>query len=135
MELLERARAIVAQARALGADEVNASVSRGTEVSLVRRAGKLEQASQATSLGVSLALLVDDRFSTHATSDLRPEALDAFLRRAIAATRVLEPEPERRQAEGASCGIGATDAELDCVDAGWDALTAEARRAHAEALE
>jgi PmbA protein len=133
--LLEIARSVVAEAHRLGAAETSVSVSRSTDVSLTRRAGKLEQAQQATSLGVSLSLLVDDRFSVHATSDLRPAALDVFLERAISATRVLEPEPERRQADVALCGRGANEEQLDCFDVGWEALTAEQRRAHAERLE
>jgi PmbA protein len=133
--LLEQARAVARQARALGADEVNVGVSRSTEVSLMRRAGKVEQASQATSQAVSIALLVDDRFGVHSTSDLRPAAVEAFLRNAIAATRVLEPETERRLAPGEQCGRGSSDEALDAFDPGWEALTAEARRTAAESLE
>lgn len=135
MDLLERAERVVQQAKALGADEVNVGVSRATEVSLVRRAGKVEQATQATSQSVSIALLVEDRYGVHSTSDLRPEALHAFLVNAIAATRVLEPEVERRLAPGEQCGRGSSDERLDMVDASWEALTAEQRRATAEELE
>lgn len=134
-ELFTLARRTVEQARALGAEEVSVSVSRSTEVSMTRRAGKLEQATQATSLGLSLSLLVDDRFSGHATSDLRPEALDTFLRRAIDATRVLEPEPERRQPSLADCGRGVSEEVLDSHDRSREALPVEARRQLAEELE
>lgn len=133
--LLDLAKDVSRQARALGADEVSVSVSRASEVSLTRRAGKLEQAQQATSLGVALSLLVDDRFSTHSTSDLRPAALHAFLERAIAATRVLEPEPERRQADVSLCGRGATEEQLDLRDATWADYSADQRRAMAQLLE
>lgn len=135
MNLLDLARSTAARARALGADEVAVSVSRATEVSMARRAGKLERAEQATSLGVSLSLLVDDRYSAHTTSDLRPAALDAFLERAVAATRVLEPEPERRQPPGELCGRGVDEATLDHRDAGWEQLTVDARRDAAQRLE
>ncbi len=135
MSILDLARSTVERARALGAEEVSVSVSRSTELSLMRRAGKLEQATQATSRGLSLALLVDDRFSAHSTSDLRPEAVAEFLARAVAATRVLEPEPERRQPPLVECGRGATEAELDAFDAGHATLPVEARRVAGEALE
>ena len=135
MSLFDLAEQTVRQAQALGAHEASVSVSRSSELSLVRRAGKIEQATQATSRGLSVSLLVDDRFSTHSTSDLRPEAIATFLARAVAATRVLEPEPERRQADLALCGRGSTDAELDGLDATYPDLTVEARRAAAEALE
>lgn len=134
-QLFDLARSTVERARALGADEVGVSVSRSTEISMMRRAGKLEQATQATSLGLSLSLLVDDRYSGHATSDLRPEALDAFLRRAIDATRVLEPEPERRQPDVADCGRGVSEEVLDSFDHSRASLPVEARREAAERIE
>lgn len=135
MDLLDLARRVAERARSLGAEEASVSVSRSSEVSLTRRAGKLEQAQQATSLGVSLSLLVEDRFSTHSTSDLRPEALDDFLGRAVAATRVLEPEPERRQPERALCGRGAAEEVLDLHDPAHATLSADRRRELAEAME
>jgi len=135
MEPLELGRDILARARALGAEEATVVVSRGTEVSLTRRAGKLEQATQASSLSASLSLLVDERYSSHSTSDLRPAALDAFLARAVAATRVLEPEAERRQPPAELCGRFTPESVLDRFDPSWETLTAEARRDHAERLE
>ncbi len=135
MEPLQLGRDVMKRARALGAEEAMVAVSRATEVSLTQRAGKLEQATRATSQGVSLSLLVDDRYSVHSTSDLRSDALDAFLRRAVAATRVLEPEPERRQAPAELCGRGSTEAELDRNDPTWEDGSADARRKQAEFME
>ncbi len=135
MSLLELARKTADDAKKMGAGEVTVSVSRSSELSLVRRAGKLEQATQATSRGLSLALLVDDRYSVHSTSDMRPDAVRAFMERAIAATRVLEPEEERRQPDLALCGRGATEAELDANDDSYASLSVESRRTSAEALE
>lgn len=135
MDLLGLGRDVVRQAREMGADEVSVAVSRATESSLVRRAGKLEQATQSTSLGVSLSLLVEDRYSVHSTSDLRPDALRTFLERAIAATRVLEPEPERRLPPAELCGRAISEEELDSRDPEWERLTADQRREHAEKLE
>ncbi len=135
MSLLDLARKTVEDARKLGAGEVSVSVSSGSELSLVRRAGKLEQATQASSRGLSLSLLVDDRFSVHSTSDLRPDAVRAFLVNAVAATRVLEAEPERRQADISLCGRGATDEELDGLDLTHATLSVETRRAAALELE
>jgi PmbA protein len=133
--ILDLARRTVQRAQELGADECSVGVSRSTELSIVRRAGKVEQATQSTSLGLSLSLLVDDRFSVHSTSDLRPDALDAFLGRAVDATRVLEPEPERRQPDGALCGRAVSEATLDAWDDSREALPAEARRSASAELE
>jgi PmbA protein len=135
MDCLQLGREILQKTKALGAEEATVVVSRSTEVSLMRRAGKLEQATQASSLGASLSLLVDDRYSVHSTSDLRPDAIDAFLTRAMAATRVLEPEPERRQPPIELCGRFTSEAVLDRFDPEWESTTAEQRREMAERLE
>jgi PmbA protein len=135
IQLWELARNTMKRAAELGAEESVVSVGRNTEISLTRRAGRLEQAHQATSLSLSLSLLVDDRFSGHSTSDLRPEALESFLQSAVAATRALEPEPERRQVDRALCGHGATLEELDGYDAGWVELTVAERRNRVKTLE
>jgi len=75
---------------------------------------------------VSLSMMVDGRYSAHATSDLRPEAVEAFIRRAVDATRTLEPDVDRRLAEREL--MGTLEAEtLDLVDYG-EARTASRRR-------
>lgn len=135
MDLLDLGRSVLRLATDLGADEVSVAVSRSTECSLTRRAGKLEQATQSTSLAVSLSLLVQDRYSVHSTSDLRPDAMRTFLERAIAATRELEPEPERRLPPPEACGRAVPEEALDSVDPTWPDLSAADRRVLAEALE
>lgn len=83
--------------RTLGAQEAKVSLSRASHVELDQREGRLEKSNQAVTQGLTLTLMVDDRYSSHSTSDLRPEALEPFVARAIAATRVLEPDPDYRQ--------------------------------------
>lgn len=134
-ELGEIARAVVEQARALGAEEVRARVGRSSEAQLQQRDGRLERCTEARTLGLSLNLMVEGRFSSHATSDLRPEGLRTFLERAIAATRVLEPDPDRALLPREQ--LGSLDpASLDLDDAGtYAALQPGARRARVAALE
>ncbi len=83
------------RARALGVQEAKAWIARGSEIEMEQREGRLVKSCEASSRGLSMSMLVDDRFSTHSTSDLRPAALDAFLARAVDATRTLEPDPDR----------------------------------------
>lgn len=134
-QLWELARRTLLEAQTLGAEESTVVVSRNSEVSLIRRAGRLEQATQATSLSLAVSLLVGDRYSGHSTSDLRPDALKAFLEKAVAATRALEPEPERRQPPRELCGLGTDPQTLDQWDPHWAALTVEQRRDQVQALE
>lgn len=132
---LDVARRVLDHALANGAQEGTVSVSEGTSAELSRRDGKVEQASEAVTRRLGLQLLVDDRWSTHSTSDLRPDALTAFVDKAIAATRYLEPDADRRLPDPALCGRGATDAELDTLDPAYADWTPEDRAAWAESLE
>ncbi len=134
-ELLQQARALVDRARALGVDEISVTASRGVQSTISRRAGKVEQATASTTRGVVLSLMVDGRYSSHSTSDLRPEAMDAFLQRAVEATRFLEPDPDRAQAAGALCGRGTSPEALEMDDPAWYAYTPADRAEAALALE
>jgi PmbA protein len=124
----------IAKAQALGAQEVKAHSSRVAHVELSQRQGRIEKTSEARTQGLSLSVLVDDRFSSHSTSDLRPEALDAFLARAIDATRTLEPDPDRRMADREQ--MGSLDlASLDLYDGSFEGRTPEPRRVWVSELE
>ena len=117
----ESAERAVALAVSKGASEVKAWGSWSTHAELSQREGAIEKSAEATTQGLSLSLLVDDRFSSHSTSDLRPDALEAFIERAVAATRYLEPDPERRMLERAK--MGALDrGPLELEDPGFDAV-------------
>lgn len=122
----------VKRARAAGADEVAARISQGVTTDLGWRDGRLEKIQESRSLSLRVSLMVDGRFSAHLTNDLRPDALDAFLARAVEATRALEPDPDRRLPDRASMGVA--DDDLDTVDPGAPPTAAELR-ARAQALE
>ncbi len=134
-ELMDLAQRVVRRTRELGAEEVSVSASRGTHVSIQRREGKVEHATEATTRGLVVSLLADDRYTSNATSDLRPEALDQFLKRCVASARWLEPDPNRRLADPALCGRGVSEAHLDQDDPAWGARTAADRGAQCEAVE
>lgn len=133
--LLDEAVRVVETLRKLGADEASASYGWGVHSDLARREGKVETATSATSKGLTVSVLVNKKYSSHSTSDLRPAALDAFLQRAVEATQYLEPDPEQGQADIALCGRGATPEELDEFDAGWRDFTPEQRAQWAIDLE
>lgn len=134
-ELTDLARALRQRAQALGADEVSVSVSTATHASLRRRDGRTEQSTGATTRGLSVSVLVGDRFTSNSTSDLRPEALEAFLRRCVDAARWLEPDPARRLPEPEVVGRGVSEAHLDSDDPSWATREPVDREAAAEALE
>jgi PmbA protein len=129
------AEGVVALARSAGADEVAVVVSESTQVQLSRRDGRVEQASEASSRGISLSVMVDGRYSSHSSSDLRAEPLAAFVRSAIEASRLLEPDPDRALPDIAECGPAVPAAQIDALDPSWAERTAEGRSRDAESVE
>jgi PmbA protein len=132
---IDLAADVVRRCQKLGAAEVTAAVAEGRSVSVTRRDRKVEEATEATTRRLSVALLVDDRYSSHSTSDLRPDALEAFLARAVAASRLLEPDPDHRLPDITACGRAKTDAELETTDPEVLAYAASDRAERVAAIE
>ncbi len=94
--LNDTANTIVETALRLGASEVTAWASQGTWTDVKQRDGHIEKWQDSQSYAASAAFFVDERYSVHSTNDLRPDALEQFINRAIEATRHLEPDPDRK---------------------------------------
>jgi PmbA protein len=133
-KLLTAARRAVTVALEAGAHEAVASVSQGVSVELSQREGQLEQATESRSSSLGIRLLVEDRYSSHGTSDLRPEAVEVFIQRAVAATRLLEPDPDRALPPAEACGV-AKGVDLDAWSDAQERLESSQRRQQAAALE
>lgn len=129
------AEGVVQIAKNAGADEVTVGMVRSAQVQLTRRDRRVEQASEASSRGLSVSVMVDGRFSSHSTSDLRAEPLAAFVRSAVEATRFLEPDPDRALPDLALCGPAVPAEKLDALDPAWRSRTPDARGGDAERLE
>lgn len=133
-ELLNLASDVATTARTLGADEVSVSMARGSHTTLTYRDGKLEQASEAATQGLSISLMVDERSSGHSTSDLRPTALKRFIEEAIAATRWLEKDPARALPESEACGRGISQDALEQLDPEWQDISPDQRNEFARSM-
>ncbi len=134
-ELLDKAAAAVETARAKGAQGARASVSRSRSSKVEWRDGKLDRLRESTSMSLGVTLYVDGRYSAHRTSDLRPEALDAFLAETVSATRVLAKDPHRKLPEPARYQSRST-ADLELYDEQAAGKTsARQRRSLASTLE
>jgi PmbA protein len=128
------ARRAVETALARGAQGAAGGASRSRHVSVSWRDGKLERVSEATTRALGLELYVDGRYSSVATSDLRPEAVTRFIEDAIAMTRALTPDPYRQLPDPALYE-GQSDLDLEMEDPAYGTLDAQRRRALAEAAE
>jgi PmbA protein len=100
-QLLAAAAAAVQAARRAGAKDAWATATRSRTVEFDLRNGKLEKVADSTARGLSIRLYVDGRYSAHATTDLRPDQVKAFVENGVAITRALEPDAHRRLAEPA----------------------------------
>lgn len=133
--LVDRCGQAVDRALAAGASGASARVDRSRDATWTYREGKLETVAGATSMGLSIQVYVDGRYGSHSTSDLRPAALDAFVRDAVALTRALQPDPDRMLPDPALFpkevpDLGLVDADI----ASGAVLTRDARMARLVAL-
>lgn len=126
--LAARAADAVEIGQKAGADDVWATASQVRGVELTHRDGELEKVAESTSRSLRVRLYVDGRYSTHATTDLRPEMLVRFLEDAVALTRALHPD-EHRQLPPPELFEGRTDVDLELVDPAILGLSREQRLA------
>ncbi len=94
-ELLTLAEQAIDIAQKAGANNAIARVQDNNSTTFVFRDGKVEETRQNTSRGLSVQLYVDGRYSSHQTSDLRPNMLAQFVADAVVLTRHLSTDPYR----------------------------------------
>jgi PmbA protein len=133
-QLQDMARTAADAARKAGAQEAAVQASRARFVEVEWRDGRLERTTEATERGLAIELYVDSRYSQVATSDLRPDAVKAFVEGAVAVARKLEPDPFRSLPDP-RLYRGQAKVDLDLVDRAQTALTAAGRREQAQAAE
>ncbi len=96
VSLREIASRAVDLVRSAGAAEAAARATRSRSVDTKWRDGKIENLAEATERGLSIDIYVDGRYGSVETSDLRPDALAELAKSAVAMTRALQPDPDRR---------------------------------------
>lgn len=132
--LFDVAKDAVRLAQKHGAAEAVASAYRAREVELGWRDGRVEKTSEATTRGLSLAIYVDGRYSAVSTSDLRPEALDAFVAETIVMARTLAKDPYRSLPDP-KLYAGRASVDLRLFDPRHASVTADDRRRLAKEME
>lgn len=105
-QLIKTATQALDLAKKAGAQEAGVKISRSRFVDVSIRDGEPDKASASTRQGLSLRLFVEGRFAVHTTSDLRPQALAAFVADAAALTKALEPDPKRSLPDPARYPVG-----------------------------
>jgi PmbA protein len=133
-ELLKQAQLALNSALEAGAKDAVAGLGDGYSTSYTYRNGKLEEVKQSASRGLGIQLYVDGRYSSHSTTDLRPQELRRFVRDAVELTRHLEPDPFRVMPDAALYANRA-NIDLDQVDKKATTLTREQSLAWLRAMD
>ena len=132
-DMLAIAQSCIAMAKSAGANDASARAYRVRDISLDYRDGKVEKISEATTRGVALQLYVDGRFSTASTSDLRPEALKAFIADTVAIGKAIQADPFRALPDPELYkGQASTDLQLE--DPKYSSVSADESRRVTKAM-
>lgn len=131
--MLAIAQSCIALAKKAGAQEASARAYRVRDVSLDFRDGKVERITESTTRGVNIQLFADGRFSAVSTSDLRPDALQTFIRDSVVLAKTIAADPFRGLPDPTLYkGQAAVDLQLE--DPKYPAVTADEGRKAAKAV-
>lgn len=127
-ELMDFASRTIKEACGAGADEARVRISSNRSVEVGYRERKPETIKEASTRTLAVEIFVNGRYSSQSTSDLRKDALKAFVSNAVSSTRFLSEDPHRTLPDP-KYTEGRADIDLGLVDPGHDALKAEDRHA------
>ena len=121
---LQFVREALELARQAGAQKARATLSKSEEDLVATLDGEVDRVTHCADRSLSLAMFVDGRFGSYSTNKLERTALEGFIRRAVAATRMVAGDPCRDLPDPARCCRDAvTGDELGLVDPSRDTLT------------
>jgi PmbA protein len=133
-EMLDLAAWTLETAKAAGADHCRAGVSADRSVEIGYRDRKPETIKEASTRQLYVEVFVNGRYSSQTTSDLRKDALRAFVANAVAATKLLAEDPFRTLPDQ-KYYAGRAETDLKTADPSHADLTPETRHAYVKALE
>ena len=133
-DMLDLAALAIKTAKAAGADGCSAGITSDRTVEISYRERKPETIKEASTRDLLLKLYVNGRYSAQGTSDLRPEALKAFIANAVAMTRLLAEDPFRTLPDP-KYYAGRASLDLGQVDADHAKLTPADRHQWAKTME
>lgn len=93
MNRLDRLSALVAAARAAGADAADALLTESASLSVARRLGKLEQLERAEGIDIGLRVFVNGSQAIISSSDADPAGFARLAEQAVAMARVVPADP------------------------------------------
>jgi PmbA protein len=133
-EMIELCEFVLKTARDAGADDCRAAFSKQRFVEVAYRGRKPENVKEATTQGMRTELLVNGRYLTQNASDIRRDALKAFVKNGIESAKLLEEDPHRSLPDP-KYYEGRRDMDLQIQDPEYGRMTPERRHAMAKELE
>ena len=121
---LDFVRKALDMAARAGAQHARATLSLSEEDLVATLDGEVDRVTHCADRSLSLALFVDGRFGSYSTNKLDAASLEGFIARAVAATRMVAPDPLRVLPDPARCCHDAlTGNELGLVDPAREKVT------------
>lgn len=133
-EMLNLASMAIETAKRAGAAASSVRIGGERNVEISYRDRKPETIKEASTRSLTIALYVDGRYAAQGTSDLRPEALDRFIKDAVATTRLIAEDPYRSLPDP-KYYAGRVERELGLLDPAYAKYKAADRHQAAKAVE
>jgi len=133
-DLKSRAAQAVELAKSAGANDAWTTANQSRDVEFEHRDGALEKVKDTTSRSLNIQIYADGRYSSHQTTDLKPERLKGFVAEAVAITRALEPD-ENREITSRELFANRPENDLDLIDTAVTAIDRDRRLEWCRALD
>jgi PmbA protein len=133
-ENLELAKWSLKFANSAGADDCRVSVNSQRFVEISYRERKPENIKEASTRSLYVEVYVNGRYSGQTTSDMRKDAVESFIKNAVASTKLLA-EDKFRTLPNPKLYEGRADVNLALVDSEYNKITPESRHSLAKAIE
>jgi len=125
-ELYNLAAWAIQAAKAAGAENSRASISSERFVTINYREHKPENIKEASTRDLGIEIFVNGRYSAQSTSDLRHNALNDFISKAVATTKLLAEDPFRSLPDP-KYYQGRAELDLGLIDPDYKNFTPEER--------
>jgi len=133
-EMQDLAAWVTKTAKSAGADNCRVNINSQRSVEISYREHKPENIKEATTKGLYIQLYVNGRYSSQSTSDMRKEALEDFIKNAIATTKLLAEDPYRTLPDP-KYYQGRAKIDLEQVDPAYTNYTPENRHNLVKSIE
>jgi len=133
-KIRELAAWAIKTAKSAGANDCRVQIESEREVQVTYRDRKPENIKEASTRGLYIQIFANGRYSSQNTSDLRKNALETFIKKAVASTRLLAEDPYRTLPDP-KYYKGRKDMDLGLVDPAYKKMTPEDRHTIAKGVE